>query len=77
MSQTAVLVNMVPSTHVREGITPGVTSAWGRASADPTRGAVLVDLVANYPLTNAELLEAAQQCGPPQSWYDEDHEGLY
>lgn len=77
MNQTAVLVNMFPGTRVREGIVPGVTSAWSRSSEDATGGAALVDLVESYPLSNAELLEAAKRCPPPQSWFDEDHEGLY
>ena len=28
-------------------------------------------------LTNAELRELAKTNKPPQSWYDEDHTGLY
>jgi hypothetical protein len=28
-------------------------------------------------LTNAELRELMKTNKPPQSWYDEDHEGLY
>jgi len=33
--------------------------------------------VAQYPLSNAELLGSLERSRPPQSWYDEDHEGLY
>ncbi len=78
MNQTATLVNMVPVAGVSEGITTGITTAWGsRASDDATREAVLALAVAQYPLSNAELLATVERCQPPQSWYDEDHEGLY
>jgi hypothetical protein len=77
MNQNAVVITGVPVAGVSEGIKPGLTSAWARAADDPAREAALAREVSEYPLSNAELLASVERCRPPQSWYDEDHEGLY
>jgi hypothetical protein len=77
MNQTAVLMNMVPVAGVREGITAGLKTSWVRASEDVLREAALARAVAEFPLANTELLASVERFRPPQSWYDEDHEGLY
>ncbi len=45
----------------------------GRAG-DPAQW--VMSSVERFPLSNEELLAAAHRFKPPQSWYDEDHEGL-
>ena len=77
MSQTATLLNMVPLAGVSEGIAPGMKTAWVRAAEDAAGAAALARAVAEYRLSNAELLASVARGRPPQSWYDEDHEGLY
>jgi hypothetical protein len=77
MNQTAMLPIIVPVAGVSEGIAAGLKASWGRSLEDTTREAALARAVAQFSLSNAELLATAAQCRPPQSWYDEDHEGLY
>jgi len=77
MNQTATLMNMVPVAGVSEGIAPGLKTTWVRAANHATPEAALARAVAEYPVSNAELLASVERCKPPQSWYDEDHEGLY
>ena len=77
MNQTAELVQMVPGSGVKASIVPGLKTAWVGQSEVVNRAARLADSVANYPISNAELLAASERCQPPQSWYDEDYEGLY
>jgi hypothetical protein len=72
----AMLFQIVPVVGVSEGIAPGLKTSWGNAS-DATLEAALARAVAEYPLSNAELLASLEQNQPPQSWYDEDHEGLH
>jgi hypothetical protein len=62
---------------VSQGIMPGPKTAWAAASDDESKEAALARAVAQYPLSNAELLASLERNKPPQSWYDEDHEGLY
>jgi hypothetical protein len=77
MIQTATLVGIFRETSVKEGIAPGMKVAWTHATEDSTRGATLIGADASSYISNADLLEAAKRCQPPQSWYDEDHDGLY
>jgi hypothetical protein len=77
MNQTAMLLNVVPVAGVSESIAPGMRTTWVRASADAGGEAALARAVVEYPLANAELLASVERSRPPQSWYDEDHEGLY
>jgi hypothetical protein len=77
MSQNAMVMSMVAVASVSEGIAPGLKSAWARAADDPAGEAALAREVEEYPLSNAELLASLERFKPPQSWYDEDHEGLY
>jgi hypothetical protein len=77
MTQTAMLMSVVPMAGVTEGIAPGMKTTWVRASDNPASGGMLARAVAEYPISNAELLASVERCKPPQSWYDEDHEGLY
>jgi hypothetical protein len=71
----AKLVTMFPVKGVSEGIAAGLKSRWVGPGDD--REAALARAVAEFPLSNTELLASVAQCRPPQSWYDEDHEGLY
>lgn len=72
-----MLLQLVPVVGVSKGIVPGENGVWVRGSQDATDDRELARTVAEYPLSNIKLLSAADQCRPPQSWYDEDHEGLY
>jgi hypothetical protein len=56
---------------------PKPTNVWLRAAKNGAVDAVLARMVAEFPLSNAELLASVEECKPPQSWYDEDHEGLF
>lgn len=77
MNQTPIPMNMVPMAGVSEGMAAGVKVSWMCATDNATRDAALANAVATYPLSNADLLRSAERCKPPQSWYDEDHDGLY
>lgn len=77
MNQTARLLDTVAMAGVSESIAPGLKTTWVRASDAAVGEPALARAVAEYPLSNAELLASVEQCRPPQSWYDEDHEGLY
>ncbi len=61
------------------GSDPMLKSVWLCAADRLASDAWLALAVAEYPLSNAELLNIARlkKLDPPQSWYDEDHEGLY
>jgi hypothetical protein len=76
MNQTVKLLDMVAVAGVSESIAPGLKTTWVRAVADAAGDTALARAVADYPLSNAELLASVERCRPPQSWYDEDHEGL-
>ncbi len=72
MSQTLAFVQMAPVAGVRGWNKTSVQIRWAVAPRDvDTRG------VNPCSPSNAELLEAAKRSKPPQSWYDEDHDGLY
>jgi len=73
MSQTALLINVVPVAGVSEQITPGLKTAWVRAACPVS----FAKAVAEHFISNAELLASVQRFPPAQSWYHEDHEGLY
>jgi hypothetical protein len=77
MNQTARLLAVVPVAGVSDSFAPGLKTAWVRAADASASEAALARAVAEFPLSNAELLASVQRCRPPQSWYDEDHEGLY
>jgi hypothetical protein len=70
-------VTMVPLTGISEGMMPGVQSVWMVPTDAVSRAVVLANAVATFPLSNSELLRSAERHKPPQSWYDEDHGGLY
>jgi hypothetical protein len=72
-----MIIQIVPVVGVSERIVPGPQTAWVHAPEDATGEAALARAVAAYPLSNAELLASVERCRPPQTWYDEDHEGLY
>jgi hypothetical protein len=74
----AILVQVIPVTGISEpSFLSGPKTAWVRAAADANDDAALVRAVDAYPLLNARLLALADRYQPPQSWYDENHEGLY
>jgi hypothetical protein len=75
--QTGAVVRMAFVSGVSEGIAPGARTSLARASEDALREAALAQAVAEYPLSNAELLASLKRFKPPQNWYDEDLEGLY
>lgn len=64
---------------VKEGISPGLKSVWLSVADIPTTDASLALEVAEFPISNAELLSKAklEQFKTPQTWLDEDHAGLY
>jgi hypothetical protein len=69
---------MLPVEGVGNGIETGAESAWVGEPTDAAPAvAALAQAVKKFPLSNAELLAAAQLLRPPQSWYEEDHSGLY
>ena len=69
---------MLPVEGVGNGIEAGAKSAWVGEPTDAAPGAAaLAQAVEKFPLSNDELLAAAQRLKPPQSWYEEDHTGLY
>jgi len=77
MSQTALLINVVPVAGVSEQITPGLKTAWVRAPENGTCPVSFAEAMAEHFISNAELLASVQRFPPAQSWYHEDHEGLY
>jgi hypothetical protein len=72
-----VAVCMVPVAGLTGGNAGGLNSVWLGAVADGIHEAQLAEAVAKYPLSNADLLASLEACRPPQTWYHEDHEGLY
>lgn len=70
---------IVASAGIAEGITPGLRSVWLGAVDTSNSETSIAQAAAQYPLSNVELLAAAklEKFKPPQSWYDDDHEGLY
>jgi hypothetical protein len=70
----AMLVQNIPVAGVSEGIAPGLKTAWVRAPQDTTQEAALAEAVAEYPLSNEQLLAYAARNPPPQTWYDEDED---
>ena len=72
-----MLLQIVPVAGVSQGIVPGDNGTWVRASEDSAQDRALARAVAEYPLSNRELVASVAKCKPPQSWYDEDHEGLF
>jgi hypothetical protein len=72
-----MVLDIVPVAGVSKGIMPGENAAWVRASDDSAQDRALARTVAEYQLSNKELLALVDKCKPPQSWHDEDHEGLF
>jgi hypothetical protein len=77
MSQAALPFDVVALAGVTEGITPGVKAAWVRASANYGGQTAVARAVVGYPPPNADVMASVEHWRPRQSWYDEDHEGLY
>ncbi len=70
---------IVPLAGIAGGSATALSSVWLGALHAAAGDALLARAVADFPLTNTELLAAAklEKFKPPQSWYDEDQEGLY
>jgi hypothetical protein len=73
----AVITSVALTAPVSEEPMPVLKTVWSGACEDAGYEAALARAVAEYPLSNAVLLASVERCRPPQSWYDEDHEGLY
>jgi hypothetical protein len=70
----AMFITMAPVAGVREGIVPGLRTAYAGAAGGTSNETALARKVAEYPLPNERLLAYAARNSPPQSWYDTDED---
>jgi hypothetical protein len=76
----AALSHQAFAVGIQKGISGGrLKSVWQSVTEVPKNDIWLCQAVAQFSLSNAELLALTklEQLKAPQSWFDEDHEGLY